>query len=289
MVLQASSIFNPQFPTGFALMIQARTILVILGILLYMAVSETTGSIESYYNTICLSAIIQSVIAIPNYWHVYPYDSFLAWIGVPIDIPADMIVGTLENSGFFAIYLAICLPFFFRPRWRFFIPVVLFHLAMTHSSTAVFSATVGVIAYTGLSWKVIIPAIVAGGLFTWKDGIGPSIMVRFEFWAKCLRNYHLNPINIIFGHGIGSSWGENYNLHNDWLQLFWYTGLTGIGLAADYVLNIYRNDKYLFAAFVTACTSALGNYPFHLAPSMYLIILIAGLIERRRRENYGIS
>lgn len=272
-------------------MIQARTILIFLGILLYVAISETKDSIESYYNTICLSAIIQSVIAIPNYWQLYPYDNFLAWIGVPIDIPAGMIVGTLENSGFFAIYLAICLPFFFRRNWFYFLPVILLHLMMTGSSTAVISATVGVIAYTGLNWKVIVPIIVACGLFVWKDGsvwgIGPG--TRFVFWTKCLRNYHPNPVNIIFGHGIGSSWGENSNLHNDWLQLFWYTGLTGIGLATDYVLNIYRNDKYLFAAFVTACTSAMGNYPFHLPPSMYLIILIAGLIERRRREYYGTA
>lgn len=58
-----------------------------------------------------------------------------------------------------------------------------------------------------------------------------------------------------------------------------------MGIIAGYIITIYRGNKILFGAFCAACVNAIGNYPLHLPPSAFLIIMIIGLIEKERIES----
>ncbi|MBA7562989.1 hypothetical protein ES708_04642 [subsurface metagenome] len=69
-------------------------------------------------------------------------------------------------------------------------------------------------------------------------------------------------------------------MHNDWLTLFYQYGLVGLSFVIGFVMTIYRGNKMLFSAFIIILVNMVGNYPLHLAPSAFLIIIIVGLMEK---------
>jgi hypothetical protein len=110
---------------------------------------------------------------------------------------------------------------------------------------------------------------------------------RWVDWAAALKQLTVHPLVIIFGMGPGAGWGKVYPMHNEWLQGLHQFGLIGLTFMAGYVITIYRCNRILFTAFMIAVVNMFGNYSLHLSPSAFLIIVIAGLIERERRISSG--
>jgi hypothetical protein len=287
---------------------------IFFGFFFYNEIANSHSKIENYYDAICIGAVVQIIHGLPQIFNYWPYFEFLNWIGIHVTNPVPAAVGTLVNQNFFSAYLSISLIFCLRSRryaitirpmrripglktgrmasfrinWRWFIPFIVIHLLLSKTSTAVASAVAGVIVYYGALWVIIIPVLIVGAVFIWADG---SVFVseRYQFWMEALRNYRLDTVHLLIGHGPGISWGKQWHLHNDWLQLFWQFGMTGIYIIIGYVLNIYRGNRILFAAFVAVCINMIGNFPVHLAPSAFLIIMILGLIEREKENGRRIS
>jgi Kef-type K+ transport system membrane component KefB len=97
-----------------------------------------------------------------------------------------------------------------------------------------------------------------------------------------LKQLTVQPISIIIGMGPGAGWGKAYPMHNEWLQCLHQFGLIGLSLMVGFAATISRGNRVLFTAFLIAAVNMFGNYSLHLAPSAFLICVIAGLIEREK-------
>ena len=268
--------FSQEFATIVIITMQESTY-IMCGLIVIIFVTETDIKLE---NWICVSAIIQSLIAIPQHFGVFPFMELLSYAGLNIVNPVPGAIGTLENTGFLAAYIAISLPFFFRRRWCWFVPVIVVQLIPLKASTAVIGAVIGVAVFWNAWWVIAVLSIVALG-YVWYDNLFTTgLDNRFAFWKMCISNVK-NPW---YGHGVGAQWGVRAYLHNEYLQVFWEFGLIGLGLVVGYIATVYRRDRMLFAALCIAIVNCVGNYPMHLPPSGYLIVVIIGLIERKKRK-----
>lgn len=284
---------------------------VTFGLFIYHAVTESKIKKETIYNVICIAACFQLTIALTQFFlHYDPVVHFLkfAFAGRAIGLLGEnTVTGTLGNNNFLAAYLAISLPFFFRKTghfsfmgrdipfgWFYAVPVILF------------------ILYKSSTTSAVVPAIIASAWF-FKDkltkrelylAIGGAALViiayacfqhtpfyenpRWKDWMSAIQQVSISPWTLIFGMGPGAGWGKGYPMHNEWLQFFHQYGIIGAALMGAFAYRIFRVDlfiiqnKILFASMLVIVINMFGNYSLHLAPSAFLIILIAGLIERER-------
>lgn len=257
---------------------------VLCGFVILRAIIELPRSEKWYWsieNGICIGAIIQSLIAVPQYFDVFPFIWFLNYIGIHAGNPVPMVVGTLENTNFFSAYLAISLMLFFRRRWCWFIPIIVSHLVLSNTSSSVVAVLFGTLVYFNIWWVWVI-CIGSGVVYGWYDdmfSVHSSLTERIKFWSICLNNVKYP----IWGHGVGASWGHKWLLWNEYIQMFWYFGAIGVGLIAGYIVTAYRGNRILFSALCVACVNCVGTYLMHLPPSAFLVIIIIGLIERERK------
>jgi len=105
---------------------------------------------------------------------------------------------------------------------------------------------------------------------------------RLEFWGMALKKSCASIETFIFGCGAGAHWGRGYPLHNEWVDIFFRFGLIGFILIIGAVITLYRGNKILYSAIIIVCVDAIGSYPFHLAPSLFLVLIIVGLMEREK-------
>ncbi len=295
-----------------------QIIFALSGAILFVAIKKSKIKPEWFYNVICVTAMVQALIAITQMFDCDPVIALLKIVApVQAIFSSTTIVGTLSNPNFLAAYLVFSFPFFLRirkpyfykvpipktervlyipkPSWCWFIPVVLFLLIESKTSTAVVALIAGMIVYFAhlrlWNTRVWLLFVLGGCGYVLYDGniffpiIEGKIQFhpRFQFWVKAIEN--MNSIsNVIFGLGPAAPrvWGVSSPMHNDWLTIFYQYGLVGLSLVVGYVVTIYRSNKMLFSAVIIVLVNMTGSYPLHLAPSAFLIIIIVGLIEREK-------
>lgn len=271
---------------GFRLMI-AATILV--------AVYYSKCENKIFYNLICVMAILQSLIAVMQ---IYGLDPVYALYGkiVPIQrgMDAKVIVGTLGNNNFLALFLSISLPFFFRKPWYYFTPIIIALIFVAITSTSMVAMVIGCLYYFWPRVKKLYLGLatlpfVAYVIIT-KQSLTINLLSsshdRFDFWLQAWNQVTQSWLSIIFGLGPAAPWGHRFPLHNEWVTAFHHFGIIGCIIIAGYLFTIYRNNRMLLSAFIIACIGAMGTYPIHLAPSAFLILIIIGLMERERNNAY---
>lgn len=271
-----------------------RFVYLLCGLAVFVGVSRQRIKNEVFYNAICIAALVQCAIAISQFNGFDP----VVWVlnqfttANPL-LSATALTGTLGNNNFLAAFIAVSLPFFFRRGWAYCIPLLLFCLYFANTSSAFVPAIIGALFYfwPRLNRKVkagcVVAGIVIGGLYALFQHSNVFLNPRWQDWLHALSLVLANPFSLVFGMGPGAGWGKSYPLHNEWLQCLYQFGVVGFGLMAGYVLTIYRGNRILFTAFLIAAINMFGNYSLHLAPSAFLIILIAGLIERERIVRNG--
>jgi hypothetical protein len=300
LAIQLFRVFLPNDPTirHVSFNVCNRSMYILIGLCVLYFVTRSRSRTETWLNWICAAAVVQCIVAIPQQFGVYPWIDLLNFAGFSVsNVSSSMAVGTLENVNFFSGFIAIASPLFFRSspislawpksrviriRWWFFIPLIAFHLLLSRTATAVAAASVAVMVIFPSVW-IWAGMAAAAMLFAWHDGTLTRIMYgapRFEFWKEAMGN--IGAWQWPFGHGLGISWGKDFNLHNDWLQLVYELGVTGLALVSGYIATVYRSHRLLFAALVAACVNAGGNYPMHLPSSGILVVIIIGLIEKER-------
>lgn len=248
---------------------------------------------RTFYNIICIAALIQACIAIAQRLKHDPVSLVLNLFTVaqPL-LPETFPVGTLGNNNFLAAFLAISLPFFFRKNWFYGLILIVPCILLCNTSAAVVPAIVGTIFFfhrkTDLLYLMVIAALLCLGGAYYAFVYHPSILditsqfSRWKLWAIALQQIFSSPFSIICGFGPGAGWGQAFPMHNEFLQCWHHYGLIGLSLLLGYVLTVFWGNKMLLTAFIIAVINMLGNYSLHLAPSVFLIIIIAGLMEREK-------
>lgn len=293
-------------------------------IIIFVVVKNGSLKKERFFDAICISALLQSILAVFQINKIDPIVNLLrCFIEVNIELDPSCITGTLFNNNFLAAYLGFTLPFFFRPYWKYCIPLLVVLIYWAKTSMAVMSVLVGMAFYFGGGYLRIVIAIVLGCLYSFlldkpffsydiqhqlnRSGltdmdkanylINQYSSTRFGIWAQAIKEIFDSWWTCIFGHGPGARWGRPYPMHNEYLQVWHQYGLIGLGLLVGFIIDLSRRyvhfksmmmkdgNRMLFASFVIICVNMIGNYPLHLAPSAFLIIIVVGLMQRERHDN----
>lgn len=110
---------------------------------------------------------------------------------------------------------------------------------------------------------------------------------RFAMWMMAISQLLQSWVFMIFGLGPGAFWGREYSIHGQYISVLFNFGLIGLGLMLGYIYTTFRfldkrKNLLLLTSFVIICLDMIGNFPAEIASTSFLIIIICGLIERKR-------
>ena len=271
-----------------------------LAFMFFLAMQESKIKIESIYNIICIAAIIQALLATLQMNGIDLQFELLKLYAKNVEkgLAFKTPTGSLGNNNFLAVYLAISFPFFFRKYWAYFTPVLLAVILCSLTSTAVVALMIGCIVYfrDKVRWRWLVLASIPFMIYlfmtkaslTWKFTWDHD---RFDWWRASLILWKEGGLgSMLFGFGPTMTWGKNFPIHNEWITALFNFGIIGAGLAVGYFVTLYRKNRILYSAIIIACVTFNGTYPLHLAPSIMLIMIILGTMERekhgRRHANH---
>jgi len=275
--------------TNMSLVLIDGSFYLLLGAAFFIAVCYSDMKDETLFNAICIIAIIQAVLAILQFFGVNPFFDFVRrFVKVTSELPATAAIGTLGNNNFLAAFCAISLPFFFRGKWFYGVPVIALSLIFAQTTTAFVAAAVGAgyFFYPRIRFKkTVLGALAGAGLlyaFIWHPFLNNP---RFEYWLDGIRQITGSWASIIFGFGPTSKWRSGDELHNVYLMVWWSYGIIGLGILIRYILTVARENRLLFSAFIIACIDAIGNHGVaYTVPTAMLTITIMALIERGHEQ-----
>ncbi len=266
-----------------------HSLYIAMGALIFHAVSKSKVPRETYFNVIRAITIIETVIALAQW---FGFDPILHGMGLIVptqeSLGAHEISGSLGNFNFVAAWLAITLPLFFQGKWKWFIlPMGLVFYA-AHTGAAFTAAIIGSVYYW---WPKIKARERVLGLMASILGLGWYNFLyhphkldgeRFQILGMAFRDIGSSFWHIIFGFGPDALTRNQFPLHNEYVQCLYQFGLVGVALMLAFLFTFSTRSKVLFTCFLIACIDIGGNYALQLAPSAFLLIIITGLMEREK-------
>lgn len=266
------------------------TLYIGFGSAVFYCVTQSAIRNETFYNAICAAVLIQMAFGISQHFGFDPLTWGLGLFFATQSLIPGHMTGTLGNNNFLAAFVAISLPLFFRPRWRWFLPVLALVLYGSNTTSAVVPAVLASAWYfRGKLTKreqvlSIIGAVLVIGAYSCFQHTPFYKNPRWIDWTAATKQLFYSPWAVVFGMCPGAGWGKPYPMHNEWLQAFHQYGAIGFFLIAWFVHELFftAKNRMLTASLMIAAINMFGNYSLHLAPSAFLIIIIAGLIERER-------
>jgi len=115
-----------------------------------------------------------------------------------------------------------------------------------------------------------------------RDDIG-----RFQMWMMATSNLLHSWNLMVFGFGPAAAWGRNYPIHGQYISVWFHYGLVGLFFMLGYIVTTWRylakkKELALLTAFLIMCLDMVGNFPAGIATTAFMMIVICGLIERKR-------
>lgn len=132
-------------------------------------------------------------------------------------------------------------------------------------------------------------------IFTGKITLDPfkGDIGRFGMWMLAFSKLIKHWFFFIFGYGPGAFWGREYSIHGEYISVWFQFGLIGLGLMIGYIYTTWKflakeKSIILLSSFLIICLDMIGNFPMEIASTAFMIVIICGLIERKRL-NGGLS
>ncbi len=253
----------------------------ILGAVFFLAVLRSEAEDAFIHDIICISALIQAVLGLLQWYDLDPVHRLMAMVVTPRgDLPWNTPVGTLGNQNWLGAYLSISLPFFARPRWYAAgLPVVV--CLLLTSTTPILAAIVGA-GYLYAGWAGVALTTVPAAIFIGFFGL-EHLSPRLGLWAAGLKSSFSSWHTAVVGWGPGISWAPDNHLHNQYLQTLFNYGLVGLGLVLGYIVSCLRSSRMLTACVIIVAVNMAGNSPLNVVPCALLVLTVMALIERNRR------
>lgn len=257
------------------------------GMVALLAVYHSTFPQQTWFNVICIAALIQAIIGILQVIGCDPISTILSSIVIVRgENPFTTPTGTLGNQNFLGAFLAISLPFFFRRGWWVAAPVITFGLVISHTTAACFAAVMGAAFYFG-GWLCFFGLAIAGtGYLYFFDYQHIFQGDRWQFAGDILQKVGTSWKSSWFGFGPGITWEAGNTPHNEYTWTLFNYGAVGLAIMTGYILTAYRGNRAraLFTAFLILCINMIGNHALHTTPTALLAIIIIALMERERKE-----
>jgi hypothetical protein len=280
--------FIGKYPHTWSMAMIESILFIWAGMIFFMAVYKGSLKKEVWFNFICSVALVQSVIGILQW--AFSFDPVRFALEQVITVMGQMDystpVGTLGNQNFLVAFLAISLPFFFRDKWKYCVPIILYALILTKTTTAIGAAIIGsVYFFFGWKWAVasIAPAFI---LYAIKYNGIIFTNERVLYWLDAWRSTSHSWQTLLFGWGPGITWKSGNMLHSEYVNTFFNYGLIGLMIMIGYIASVHKMNRILLASFIIICIDMIGNHALHLTTTAVLIILIIALIERQKQEDF---
>lgn len=260
-------------------------------------------SLDLILNGAAIGCIIQSVLAIGNYFGISIYGHALEWLASgKSGVFGAHVAGSLGNSGLLASYLAITMLALFRKNWFLAIPLCLTALVLTKSDIAIAAFFGGVFYYGNTltqlfkKWELYAWAILGMALvFIFGESLGLD-SGRFEAWKYIISRADFSHWAI----GRGAGWFSSHHFimrdssvliqeHNEFLSFFNIFGITGLILVAPFFIKIlFTEDEFpIFSSmlFVAFCNS-FGHFSLHQSTTA-LIMIVTACVCMGQGNSYG--
>ncbi|OPY93260.1 MAG: hypothetical protein A4E73_00299 [Syntrophaceae bacterium PtaU1.Bin231] len=271
-------------PESIMASMEARDFLrhLLVGLVVFAVVRNSRAVIDSWANWICAAACLHMLIGIPQRFGWSPEVEFLRAIGMDVEGTLNKAsTGLLENPNFFAGYLAISAPFFFRKYWAWCLPVLMVHVALSETSTAVAALAAAFFVYFRGQWVLLAGIGAAGLLVLLTDASSTLASPRWAYWREMVTGFRWESLfNVAFGFGPFARWMHGWHPHSEYIKLWWDFGPGALVMAGGYLWSLRKAPPVLLAALAAAAVDCIGSFPLYLPPSAYLIIVILALIER---------
>lgn len=258
-----------------------------------------------FRNAICIGAIIQTAIALPQ---IFGFDFWEPFLKLFVRIESTDIFtrsgdsllvpgfGTLGIYNALAAYLVISFPFFIRKKWGWFLIPISFVLLMSRTTTAIGALLIGLLIYFGKKkyiWVAVIGAVCFALFENWQiinevhsiDKVGEVFLTgRHTEWLQVWNQSTINWRQFMFGAGPGVISMTKSFVHSEYLGMLFQYGIVGVVLLSGYIATVDRSDRTLLSAFVIAAVDSAGFYPMHHPSTALEVVVIMGLLERERLE-----
>lgn len=281
-------------PYGMAGMGMSMMLFFLAGSALYLAVRCGNLPLSWVMNAACVAASVQATLAVLELHGVEVVRAILETYATVTNKGGGAFTGSMVNANFLTGFVAISFPFFFRRRWWMLLPLICYVLWTGKTSTAMVSAFVAVMVLCR-SWKLagvaaIVPVLYMVFADPFTVQLDPDYTNgRMNIWTLAVEAIGTSWFTVIFGLSPGVAC--TFPVHNEYLQCWLHFGYVGLVMMVGYLFGLFRgadyddrDDRLLAASMAAICANMLGNYPLHLGPSAFLIILVAAAMERHGAE-----
>jgi hypothetical protein len=117
---------------------------------------------------------------------------------------------------------------------------------------------------------------------------------RFAMWMTAYSKLTASWNVMILGYGPAAFWGREYPMHSQYMSVWFQFGLIGLGLMLGYIYSAYRylsrsGNLILLTALVIAALDMIANFTGEIVSTAFMLVIIGGLIERKRLTEGGIK
>jgi len=289
-----------------SIMVMFQSFYIIAGLFFCVNLYEKleTDSINLILYGLIAGSIIQSVIAIPQYFGFDIYREVVLYLPdstyvQDADNGSGMVIGSLGNINMLASYLSLAsIAILSLNKGKILIILPLIALLLNGSIMGILALIAGVTYFINLKlnfvkkWKIYTGSIIAMIAYPF-SGIGHD-SGRLDIWKQSISKVNIKHFLIGAGPGwfsdqkiaIGKYWFAIQE-HNEFLSFFNVFGIVGIILVAPiFIKYIIKKDNgiifpsILFAAF---CNS-YGHFSFHQS-TVAIIIIVAACISINEGNN----
>jgi hypothetical protein len=206
--------------------------------------------------------------------------------------------GTVGQATLSAPFIVMCLPFIVKIKKYFHGIIMIAAIVLSGSAFALLALCVSIISLISKNFKVaIILSIIIGCLsFPIVKHFKKDLLVdngRFAIWSEtakepligrfAITGAGLGAYKYLFALKKGNTW---YSAHNEYLQLFWTTGLIGCFIVFMMIKQFIKdtalveniNTKYFLTALLSASVVSFGTFPLQLSVYQYYITIMIGVL-----------
>lgn len=238
---------------------------------------------------------------------------FICGIGITVCFLVSFTNILNYNSNELSAFFALCLPAFFKKKWCFLIPVIIWGLILAESCCGFIASIIGIVfvSFFTLNLQFFLGLLIASiiGFLLYLLFIDiPTISVRLKLWLELLKEYK----NCwVFGAGLGGlKWITLKNkvfmfidangkfwwrkASNEYIHALLENGIFFIIILVGYGINIIkrviRRDLYLtLSAILIITILSFFTYLFHNGFLAMLSLTWLALFERqlKRKEAFN--
>lgn len=264
--------------------------------------------IEPILNGICIIAWVHLIWMVLQWQGIY-------WLYKVGRIGGWNIFGFVGNANNAGMLLALSVPAFLRPKWRWMLPFAIGGIFLSKHETSLVAVLIGFIVYAWFKWPRKYSLIFIGSviiacfgyvIYRAPKDLAYSVNIRLNgYWkmwqvikASPLQGLGLGQFRNVF-HAVQRYFYKDtsvfFRAHNVPLQLLFEQGAIGLGLMAGFIFS--NIEKFLrnktesgflaFIGIVISLIGGLGHFTAQTTSFILCMIYFAIMVNQTKQKEEG--